>query len=154
MVLSPLLGLMTRFFNTVRHFVYMGRPFWREDGSVLDNCSCLRQRSHSQVRVPRGSWPPSTVSDLRLPQPGWPGPCIYIPQEQGGPIIPSGTGFNSSLHWLTDWLTDWHWLWQQLLTGPGYNILGRTAYKTIPPLLLCSLVAVKLFFFFLCGAIT
>jgi hypothetical protein len=30
---------------------------------------------------------------LRLPQPGGPGPCIYIPQEQGGPVIPPGTGF-------------------------------------------------------------
>jgi hypothetical protein len=31
-------------------------------------------------------------SHLRLPQPGGPGPRIYIPQEQGGPVIPSGTG--------------------------------------------------------------
>jgi hypothetical protein len=30
---------------------------------------------------------------LRLSQPGGPGPCIYIPQEQGGPVIPPGTGF-------------------------------------------------------------
>jgi hypothetical protein len=30
---------------------------------------------------------------LRLPQPGRPGPHIYIPQEQGGPVIPPGTGF-------------------------------------------------------------
>jgi hypothetical protein len=29
---------------------------------------------------------------LRLPQPGGPGPRIYIPQEQGGPDIPPGTG--------------------------------------------------------------
>jgi hypothetical protein len=36
-----------------------------------------------------------TVSDLRLPQPGGPSPCIYIPQEQGGPVIPPGTGFLS-----------------------------------------------------------
>jgi hypothetical protein len=28
-----------------------------------------------------------TVSDLR------PGPCIYIPQEQGGPVITPGTGY-------------------------------------------------------------
>jgi hypothetical protein len=27
------------------------------------------------------------------PQPGGPRPCIYIPQEQGGPVIPPGTGF-------------------------------------------------------------
>jgi hypothetical protein len=32
---------------------------------------------------------------LRLPQPGGPGPRIYVPQEQGGPVIPPGTGFLS-----------------------------------------------------------
>jgi hypothetical protein len=53
----------------------------------------LRQRSYSQVRVPRDSRPNFTVSDSRLPQPGGPGPRIYIPQEQGGPVIPPGTGF-------------------------------------------------------------
>jgi hypothetical protein len=52
-----------------------------------------RQRSHSQVRVPRDSWPYFTVSDSRLPQPGGPSPRIYILQEQGGPVIPRSTGF-------------------------------------------------------------
>jgi hypothetical protein len=33
------------------------------------------------------------LSHLRLQKPGGPGPCIYIPQEQGGPVIPPGTGF-------------------------------------------------------------
>jgi hypothetical protein len=33
------------------------------------------------------------LSHLRLPQPGAPGPRIYIPQEQGGPVIPPDTGF-------------------------------------------------------------
>jgi hypothetical protein len=33
------------------------------------------------------------LSHLRLLQPGGPGPRIYIPQEQGGPVISSGTGF-------------------------------------------------------------
>jgi hypothetical protein len=51
-----------------------------------------RQRSHSQVQVPRDWWPYFTVSVSRLSQPGGPGPRIYIPQEQGGPVIPSGTG--------------------------------------------------------------
>jgi hypothetical protein len=37
-----------------------------------------RQSSHSQVRVPRDSWPYFTVSDSRLPQPGGPGPPVYI----------------------------------------------------------------------------
>jgi hypothetical protein len=27
------------------------------------------------------------------PQPGGPGPRIYIPQDQGGPVIPPCTGF-------------------------------------------------------------
>jgi hypothetical protein len=53
-----------------------------------------RQHSHSRARVPRDSWPNFTVSDLRLPKPGRLGPPIYIPQEQGGPVIPPGTGLH------------------------------------------------------------
>jgi hypothetical protein len=34
------------------------------------------------------------VSDLRITWPREPGPCIYIPKEQGGPVIPSSTGFS------------------------------------------------------------
>jgi hypothetical protein len=33
------------------------------------------------------------MSHLRLRQPGGPGSRIYIPQEQGGPLIPPGIGF-------------------------------------------------------------
>jgi hypothetical protein len=33
------------------------------------------------------------LSGLSLPQPAGPGPRIYIPQEQLGPVIPPGTGF-------------------------------------------------------------
>jgi hypothetical protein len=33
------------------------------------------------------------LSHLRLPEPGGPGPRIYIPQKQDGPVIPPGTGF-------------------------------------------------------------
>jgi hypothetical protein len=33
------------------------------------------------------------LSRLRLPKPGGQGPLIYIPQEQGGPVIPPGSGF-------------------------------------------------------------
>jgi hypothetical protein len=50
-----------------------------------------RQLSHSRVRVPRDSWPYFTVSNSKLPQPGGLGSRIYIPQEQGGPVIPPGT---------------------------------------------------------------
>jgi hypothetical protein len=34
-----------------------------------------------------------TVSSEPPPQPGGPGPRVYIPLEQGGPVIPSGTAF-------------------------------------------------------------
>jgi hypothetical protein len=61
-----------------------------------------RHRSHSWVRVPQDSWSYFTVSDSRLPQSGGPGPHIYIPQEQGGPVIPPGTGLlGSDLGWDT-----------------------------------------------------
>jgi hypothetical protein len=51
-----------------------------------------RQCSHSQIRVPRDSWPYFAASDSRLPQLEGPSPRTCIPQEQGGPIIPPGTG--------------------------------------------------------------
>jgi hypothetical protein len=51
-----------------------------------------RQRSHSQGGVPRDSLPYFALSDLRLPQPGGSGPHIYIPQKEGGSVIPPGTG--------------------------------------------------------------
>jgi hypothetical protein len=68
LVSSPHLGLITRslLLSDNCRFVDMGRPLWREGGSVVYNCCCLRQHSHSQVRVPRGSWPHFTVSDYAL----------------------------------------------------------------------------------------
>jgi hypothetical protein len=62
-------------------------------GLLFTTAAGRRQRNHSQVQVPQDSRSYFTVSDLRLPQPGGPGPCIYIPQEQGGPVIPPATGF-------------------------------------------------------------
>jgi hypothetical protein len=72
---------------------------------LSDSCGCVdvgllftiaagpRQHSHSRVQVPQDSLPYSTVSGLRLPQLEGPSVCIYIPQEQGGPVIPPDTGF-------------------------------------------------------------
>jgi hypothetical protein len=74
------------------------------------------QRSHSQVRIPRDLWPHFTVSDSRLPQPGRPGPHIYIPQELGGPVITPGNGF--AFHCLL-WLAG---LWWTYLTPPPHSI--------------------------------
>jgi hypothetical protein len=54
--------------------------------------SAPRQHSHSQVQVLWDLWPRFTVSDSTLSQPGGPGPCIYISQEHGGPVIPQALG--------------------------------------------------------------
>jgi hypothetical protein len=56
-----------------------------------------RQRIHSQVRVPRDSWPHFTASDSRFPQTGGSDPRIYIPQEQSGPVITQVFGRNHNL---------------------------------------------------------
>jgi hypothetical protein len=66
--------------------VSVGRPLRREDGSAI--CSVITQWSESLKTRKHIS-----LSHLRLPQPGGPGSRIYIPQEQGGPVIPPGTGF-------------------------------------------------------------
>jgi hypothetical protein len=66
--------------------VSVGRPLWREVGSAV--CSAITRWSESRRTRNR-----TLLSHLRLPQPGGPGSCIYIPQEQGGPVIPPGTGF-------------------------------------------------------------
>jgi hypothetical protein len=85
-----------------------------------------RPHSHSQVRLPSDSWPHFTVSHSRLPQPGGPGPRIYIPQEQGGQVIPPGTGFPfhrllrlAGLRWRCSTLPP-HGIWLQLGWWPRY----------------------------------
>jgi hypothetical protein len=52
-----------------------------------------RQCSHSQVRVQRDSLPYFTVSDSRLPQPGRPGPRIYISTKRVPQLYPQALGF-------------------------------------------------------------
>jgi hypothetical protein len=55
-------------------------------------CNCCCWSSPAQFR---GSQDHILLSQfLRLSQTGGPGPRIYIPQEQGGPVIPPGTGFS------------------------------------------------------------
>jgi hypothetical protein len=68
-------------------FVSVRRPVWREDESAI--CSTITRWSES-----RRTCNHTLLSHLR-PQP-WRArfPCIgYIPQEQGGLVIPQGTGF-------------------------------------------------------------
>jgi hypothetical protein len=64
--------------------VSVGRPLWREDGSAI--CSVITR--WSQLLSTRNH---VLLSLLRLPQPGGPGSLLYIPQEEGGPVILLGT---------------------------------------------------------------
>jgi hypothetical protein len=66
--------------------LHVGRPLWLEEGSVL--CSVVTHWSES-----RRTHKHILLSHLRHPQSGGSGPRIYIPQKQGGPVIPPGTEF-------------------------------------------------------------
>jgi hypothetical protein len=105
LVLSTLVGLATRYYflSECCCLVSVGRPLWREDGFAI--CSLITQWTESGRTRNHTS-----LSPLRLPQPGRPGSCIYILQEQGGPVIPPGTGF--PLHRL---------LWLAALRRKYYN---------------------------------
>jgi hypothetical protein len=53
-------------------------------------CTAITQWSESC-----GTRNRTLLSRPKLSPPGGPGPSIYIPQEQGGPVITLGTGFPS-----------------------------------------------------------
>jgi hypothetical protein len=78
---------------TVAGLLMCGALSNERTGLSLTGAAGSRQRSHLRVRVPRDSWPYFTVSGSWLHQLGGSGPRIYIPQEQGGPVIAPGTGF-------------------------------------------------------------
>jgi hypothetical protein len=89
LVSSTLVGLATRYYflSECCCLVSVGRPLWREQGATI--CSVITlwfesRRTRNHTLLPH----------LRLLQPGWPGSRIYIPQEQGRPVIPPGTGLN------------------------------------------------------------
>jgi hypothetical protein len=73
-------------FGSYFFVLHIGCPLWWEDWSVVWSAithwseSC---RTHNYTLLSR----------LRLPHLGGPGPRIYIPQKQGGPVIPLGTRF-------------------------------------------------------------
>jgi hypothetical protein len=81
-------SLMIKGFLDVRH------PLWREDGSVIYLYNCFRTLPEQSL-LGRSPAELTTIFSfhLRFPQPGGPGPRFYIPQEQGGSVIPLGTGF-------------------------------------------------------------
>jgi hypothetical protein len=85
-------GVQDQIFITVRQLWFVALTDERM-GLSFTIAVGPRQHSHSWIRVPRNSWPYFTISDSRFLQPGRPGPCIYILQEWGGPILLPGTGF-------------------------------------------------------------
>jgi hypothetical protein len=96
LVLGSHLEPMTRFFSDNCRFLDVGRLLRREDGSVIYPCSCLWALPEQPLLGPSPRELMTIFcSHLRLPQLGGPGPHIYIPQEQGGPVIPPVTGFPS-----------------------------------------------------------
>jgi hypothetical protein len=87
------------FLSDMCGFVDVGSPPWPPDGSVTIDAG-PRQRNHGthdHILLSQYSW---------IPQPGVPGPYIYVLQEQGGPVIPPGTVFHfNRLLRLLDWWT-------------------------------------------------
>jgi hypothetical protein len=81
---KPILGLVTGLLSESCDLVSVGRPLWREDGYAV--YSAITQWSES-CRIRNHT----LLFHLRLPQLGGPASLIYIPQEQGEPVIPSGT---------------------------------------------------------------
>jgi hypothetical protein len=81
---EPTLELVTRYYFLSEScgLVSVGHSFWREDGSAV--CNAITQWSESR-RIRNHS----LLSQLR---PGGPGSGMYIPQEQGDPVIPPDTG--------------------------------------------------------------
>jgi hypothetical protein len=69
------------------------------------------------------------MSHLRLPQPGGPGSCIYIPQEQGCPVIPPGIGFPVRLLLQLAWL---QWRYSNPLPGSRIYIPQEQGCPVIP----------------------
>jgi hypothetical protein len=89
--------LLTRFFFLPGSwgFLNVWHPLWREDGSVIYLYKCFWVMPEQSLL---GTSPTElnnriSLSHLRLPHDGGPGSCFYIPQDQGGPFIPLGTGF-------------------------------------------------------------
>jgi hypothetical protein len=93
---APIQGLRPDFYycQTVACLLMWSALSDERTGQPFTVAAGPRQRRHSWVWVPRDSRTYYAVSDSRLHQPRGPGPRIYIPQEQGHPVIPPGTGFS------------------------------------------------------------
>jgi hypothetical protein len=98
------------------------------------------QRCHTRIRVPRDPWPYFTVSDSRFPHPGGASHCICIPLEQGGPVIPPGTGLlfvvsNDFKGYKpkSELLYDWRFTANQFVLGPSPLRLTNRVFFHLNP---------------------
>jgi hypothetical protein len=73
-------------------FVDVRHPLWQQE-SIVYNCCWSSPAQSFSGPSPTGLWSYFTLSDPRHHRPGGPGPHIYIPNEQGSPVISPGTGF-------------------------------------------------------------
>jgi hypothetical protein len=82
------------FFNWIFGFiVLMEHSLSREDGSVVYNCCWASPAQSISGPTQAGLVTTFYCLTFETPQPGGPGPHIYIPQEHGDPVMPPGTGF-------------------------------------------------------------
>jgi hypothetical protein len=115
-VLGSQLEPKTRFlFSLWRlRFLNVGHPLWREDGSLIYPYSCFCALPEQSLLGPSPAELTTIFySHLRFPKPIGSDPCIYIPQERGGPVIPLGTGIWRRIgEWLYISTFSWprHWL--------------------------------------------
>jgi hypothetical protein len=92
------LGPKNRFYHhqTLAVLLMWGvrRPHWGgEDGSIVYNCCWLSPAQPFLLPSPAGLKTIFYSLRFETPPPEGPYPRIYILQEQGGPVIPPGTGF-------------------------------------------------------------
>jgi hypothetical protein len=86
-------------------FVYVGRPLWREVGSVVCSSCWASLAQFFSGPSPRDSWH-FTVSNFIFAQSRGLGFCIYFLQEQSIPTTPPG--IRSSKHFCNIF---WSWNW-------------------------------------------
>jgi hypothetical protein len=69
------------------------RPLWWEKESVVYNCCWPSPAQSFSGPSPAGLITIFYCLRFETPPSGVPGPRIYISHEQGGPVVPPGTGF-------------------------------------------------------------
>jgi hypothetical protein len=96
LVLSPLSGAPISDFcycKTVTVLLMWGALSDQRTGLSFTIATCIGQRSHSWVWVPRDAWSYLALSDSRHPQPGGPSQRIYIPpRNRVGRLYPQALG--------------------------------------------------------------